>query len=444
MDFNKAIEHRNFQGVFIPADLYLNTNLTWTEKILIIEINSLDKEIDGVRQGCFAGNDYLAAFLDKEANSIANIITDLRNRNIVIDRKKFDGRRRYIGIDFEAIKSEPKRIKAVKLRKDKKITDSQKSESLDYSQNNEGSSNKKVKPAITKKLEQLSQNNEHINTTINTTIKTDYNLQKEAENKFSTESDYELLGLEEKEKHSEKNSAFVYGHGDQVETQQESIEEQHLDPMPKLLEEICIENDFDAIPMFPKMPKADWIVEKIKAFGRSGFIAVLQEIEGYSQRTPNYIGGKVQCLAKVFNQFAKTKEDKFETQCKQIISDKYKELTGEGLESAKSDAKHLKDLIGKMRKSITEITGNEATEKEILAGLTHIMKKLPAEFCNVAKFKIPLIAHNYQQIKLQIKNGTGTNNTNNKKSVTGNAELDARLANNYGQGIGNIDPIYGF
>lgn len=442
MDFNKAIEHRNFQGVFIPADLYLNTNLTWTEKILIIEINSLDKEIDGIRQGCFASNEYLGAFLDKEEKSIANMITDLRNRNIVIDRKKFDGRRRYIGIDFEAIKAEPKRIKAVTLRKEKKKADSQKSEGFDTSQKSEGCLHEKVNTAFTKKCEQLSQNNEHINTIINTTIKTDYNLQKEAENKFSTASEIELSDLEEKETHSEKDSAFVYWHNKQVELESETIEEtEQLDPMPKILEEICIENDFDAIPMFPIMPKADWIMTKIKAFGRSGFIAVLQEIEGYAQRTPNYIGGKVKCLAKVFNQFAKSKEDKFESECKKIISDKYKELTGEGLESAKSDAKHLKDLIGKMRKSITEITGKEATESEILAGLAHIMKKLPAEFCSVSKFKIPLIAHNYQQIKLQIKNGTGANN---KKSVTGNAELDARLANNYGKGVGNIDPIYGF
>jgi hypothetical protein len=172
MDFNKAIENRNFQGVFIPADLYLNTNLTWTEKILIIEINSLDKEIEGVRQGCFASNEYLAAFLDKEANSLANMITDLRSRGIVIERKKFDGRRRYIGIDFEAIKAEPKRIKAVKLKKEQKQQGSQKSEGFEDSQNNEGSLHKKVNPAFTKKCEQLSQKNEHINTNIKTDINT--------------------------------------------------------------------------------------------------------------------------------------------------------------------------------------------------------------------------------------------------------------------------------
>jgi hypothetical protein len=172
MDFNKAIENRNFQGVFIPADLYLNTNLTWTEKILIIEINSLDKEIEGVRQGCFASNEYLAAFLDKEANSLANMITDLRSRGIVIERKKFDGRRRYIGIDFEAIKAEPKRIKAVKLKKEQKQQGSQKSKGFEDSQNNEGSLHKKVNPAFTKKCEQLSQKNEHINTNIKTDINT--------------------------------------------------------------------------------------------------------------------------------------------------------------------------------------------------------------------------------------------------------------------------------
>jgi hypothetical protein len=106
MDFNKALENRNFQGVFIPASLYLNKSLTWVEKILIVEIDSLDKEVDGKRIGCYASSKYLALFLQISEGRCANIISNLRSRNIIIDRKKYDGKNRYIGIDFSAIKYE--------------------------------------------------------------------------------------------------------------------------------------------------------------------------------------------------------------------------------------------------------------------------------------------------------------------------------------------------
>jgi hypothetical protein len=50
--------NRDFKGVWIPKDIYLNPELTLVEKILLIEIQSLDNE-----QGCFAGNKYFADFI---------------------------------------------------------------------------------------------------------------------------------------------------------------------------------------------------------------------------------------------------------------------------------------------------------------------------------------------------------------------------------------------
>jgi len=35
---------RDFKGVWIPKQIYLNNSLSWPEKILLIEIDSLDKD----------------------------------------------------------------------------------------------------------------------------------------------------------------------------------------------------------------------------------------------------------------------------------------------------------------------------------------------------------------------------------------------------------------
>jgi hypothetical protein len=43
--------NRDFKGVWIPKDVWLDHNLTWMEKLLLVEIDSLDAE-----KGCFASN----------------------------------------------------------------------------------------------------------------------------------------------------------------------------------------------------------------------------------------------------------------------------------------------------------------------------------------------------------------------------------------------------
>ncbi len=91
--------NRDFKGVWIPKEIYLNTNLSWTEKILLVEINSLD-----TGEGCFAGNEYLGKFLGKSSGSIANTISQLRSRKIIVDRR-FDGRKRYISVNSALMKT---------------------------------------------------------------------------------------------------------------------------------------------------------------------------------------------------------------------------------------------------------------------------------------------------------------------------------------------------
>ena len=58
---------RDFKGVWIPREVYLNKKLTYIEKILYVEISSLDNE-----NGCFASNKYLAEFIGVSITSINN------------------------------------------------------------------------------------------------------------------------------------------------------------------------------------------------------------------------------------------------------------------------------------------------------------------------------------------------------------------------------------
>lgn len=89
---------RDFKGVWIPRELYLNKELSWSEKILLVEIDSLDKDPE---KGCFASNQYLAEFLGLSPGRVANMISDLRHRGH-IQQLFFDGRNRGIRSSFHS------------------------------------------------------------------------------------------------------------------------------------------------------------------------------------------------------------------------------------------------------------------------------------------------------------------------------------------------------
>ena len=82
--------NRDFKGVWIPKDIYLNPELTLVEKILLIEIQSLDNE-----QGCFAGNKYFADFIGVSTTTISLGITKLKELGFIY-QESFDGRKRIL------------------------------------------------------------------------------------------------------------------------------------------------------------------------------------------------------------------------------------------------------------------------------------------------------------------------------------------------------------
>lgn len=86
-------ENRDFKGVWIPKEVWLNENLSIIEKCLLVEIDSLDNS----ERGCFASNEYLANFFKLSESRIANIISDLKKRGF-INQIFFDGRQRGLRI----------------------------------------------------------------------------------------------------------------------------------------------------------------------------------------------------------------------------------------------------------------------------------------------------------------------------------------------------------
>lgn len=80
---------RDFKGVWIPKEVWLDERLTMLEKGILVEIDSLDMSDDG----CWASNEYLATFCQCSIPKVANAVSKLVELGY-IRRESFDGRRR--------------------------------------------------------------------------------------------------------------------------------------------------------------------------------------------------------------------------------------------------------------------------------------------------------------------------------------------------------------
>jgi len=69
---------RKFQGIWIPAELWLTRKLTMQEKLFLVEINSLDN-VDG----CFATNKYFADFFDISKTRVTTILSNLTEKGFI-------------------------------------------------------------------------------------------------------------------------------------------------------------------------------------------------------------------------------------------------------------------------------------------------------------------------------------------------------------------------
>lgn len=78
---------RDFKGVWIPKEVWLDENLTWMEKLLLVEIDSLDKE-----KGCFASNAYFGEFFKLSGSRISEIIKGLVEKGYITSFLLYDGK----------------------------------------------------------------------------------------------------------------------------------------------------------------------------------------------------------------------------------------------------------------------------------------------------------------------------------------------------------------
>src|SRR6266404_1097596 len=70
--------NRDFKGVWIPKEIWLSDQLSLMEKVLFVEIHSLDNE-----RGCFASNKHFAKFFGVSERQIRTHIGSLKKHGFV-------------------------------------------------------------------------------------------------------------------------------------------------------------------------------------------------------------------------------------------------------------------------------------------------------------------------------------------------------------------------
>jgi hypothetical protein len=69
---------RDFKGIWIPKEIWLSPTLSLMEKVLFVEIHSLDNE-----RGCFASNRYFAEFFGVSPRQIATYVGSLKEKGFI-------------------------------------------------------------------------------------------------------------------------------------------------------------------------------------------------------------------------------------------------------------------------------------------------------------------------------------------------------------------------
>lgn len=83
--------NRDFKGVWIPKEIWLDKRLNALDKIILTEIDSLDKGDDG----CYASNQYIAEFCQCSVSKVSTSISKLTKLDYLYV-KNFDGRTRIL------------------------------------------------------------------------------------------------------------------------------------------------------------------------------------------------------------------------------------------------------------------------------------------------------------------------------------------------------------
>ena len=94
------MEQRDFKGVWIPREIWLNKELSLIEKGIFTEINSLDG-----KNHCYASNEYLAEFGQCSIATVTRAIKHLIDLNL-IEQVSFDGRVRVLKVSNKCVSNQ--------------------------------------------------------------------------------------------------------------------------------------------------------------------------------------------------------------------------------------------------------------------------------------------------------------------------------------------------
>ena len=78
--YNMRMERppRDFKGVWIPKEIWLSDQLSLMEKVLFVEIHSLDNE-----RGCYASNRYFSDFFGVSERQIRTYVGSLKEKGFI-------------------------------------------------------------------------------------------------------------------------------------------------------------------------------------------------------------------------------------------------------------------------------------------------------------------------------------------------------------------------
>lgn len=79
---------RNFKGVWIPSDIWLARDLSLAEKVMLVEIDSLQHDT----RGCYASNAHFAEFFDLSKSRVSEIISSLTKKGVLEVKQIRQGR----------------------------------------------------------------------------------------------------------------------------------------------------------------------------------------------------------------------------------------------------------------------------------------------------------------------------------------------------------------
>lgn len=97
---------RDFKGIWIPAEVWLDERLNALDKMILAEIDSLDTP----ERGCYASNQYIADFCQCSVTKVSTAVSKLTDLGY-LRAENFDGRTRILKVCLTEFERQPHKIR---------------------------------------------------------------------------------------------------------------------------------------------------------------------------------------------------------------------------------------------------------------------------------------------------------------------------------------------